>query len=235
MPARLPRLLLILLSVAPLVRGADAAVPPTAGYSIDTYASLGSSFAQNARLAELGWTERQFDAFIDGLRATFRGRPYAFSPDAQRLQADVGERVQQLMAHDMRTYFADPARLDAYMKQRAKELHLQLSDSGLAFGLMSRNGNSRPGPDETVVVTYQAVAADGQTELPGLSADHRRVRVDALLPGLAEGVQMMAAGGSAIFIVPPALSYGDGPWPAGVERGTPLIFTVVLHEIVSGP
>lgn len=235
MKTRITRLLSVLLLAALPARAAEPALA-TAGYPIETYASLGSTFAQNARLADLGWDEKQFDAFVDGLRATFRGRPYAFSPDAQRLQAAVGQRVSELSAHDMRSYFADPGRLETYMKERTRELHLQRTESGLAFGLISRNGNSRPGPDDTVVVTYQAVAADGQTDLPGISADRRRVRVGELpLPGLVEGLQMMAAGGSALFIVPPDLSYGDGAWPAGVERGTPLIFTVVLHEIEAAP
>jgi FKBP-type peptidyl-prolyl cis-trans isomerase len=201
-------------------------------YATETYASLGSSFAQNSRLAQLGWTDAQFDAFIDGLRATFHGRPLGLTAEAAQLQEAVGQRVQELVAQDHQTYYADPARLEAYMKQRAKDLRLQRSDSGLAFGLMPQPGGSRPGPEDTVVVSLEAAAADGQTEIPNLKIDHRRMRVADLLPGLAEGVQMMQAGSSGLFIVPPALSYGEGSWPDGVERGTPVLFTVKLHEVI---
>jgi len=212
--------------------GAGPSTPLTTGYPIDTYASLGSSFAQNAHLADLGWTEAQFNAFIDGLRATFRGRPVAMNEEAARLQAAVAGRIQNLVAHDALKYFADPARLEAYMKERVKELHLQRSDTGLAFGMIPASGGSRPGPEDTVVISFKATAADGQTELPTLTIDHRHMPVANLIPGLAEGVQMMNAGSSALFIVPPTLSYGDGEWPDGVEQGTPIIFTVTLHEIV---
>ena len=37
------------------------------------------------------------------------------------------------------------------------------------------------------------------------------------------------------FIVPPVLSYGDAAWPDGVERGTPIIFTATLHEVIPAP
>lgn len=212
--------------------GQDPGPTKTSGYSIDTYASLGSNFAQNSRLAQLGWSDAQFDAFVTGLRATFHGHPIGLSPDAVQLQEDIGQRVQELAAQDLRTFFADPRRLEAYMQQRAKELHLQRSDSGLAFGLLPQPGGSRPGPDDVVVISLNAATPDGQTELPSLKVDHRRMRVSDLLPGLAEGVQMMAAGSSGMFIVPPSLSYGETAWPVGVERGTPIIFTVQLHEVI---
>lgn len=210
----------------------DAAAGPSSGYSKETYASLGSSFAQNSKLAQLGWTDAQMDAFIEGLRATFHGRPLPFTAEAAQLQEAVGQRVQELIASESRAFFTDPARLEMYMKERVKQYRLQRSDSGLAFGLMAQRGGSRPGPEDTVVISLTAVAADAQTEIPGLKIENRRMHVSDLLPGLAEGVQMMAAGSTGMFVVPPALSYGDGAWPDGVERGTPIIFTVKLHEVV---
>jgi hypothetical protein len=96
------------------------------------------------------------------------------------------------------------------------------------------NGTARPGPDDTVVVTYEVVAADMQTELPRLGAKARRVRVSELPPGLAEGVQMLAADGTAMLVVPPDLAFADDAWPADVPRA-PLIFTVKLHEIIAAP
>lgn len=142
------------------------------------------------------------------------------------------QRVQELATEDFQGYFADPAKLELYMKQQAKQLRLQRSDSGLAFGLVTHAGGSRPGPEDSVVISLEAVAADGQTELPRLKIDRKRMRVSDLLPGLAEGVQMMTPGSSGMFIVPPSLSYGDGAWPDGVQRGTPLIFTLKMHDVI---
>jgi FKBP-type peptidyl-prolyl cis-trans isomerase len=231
------RLLPLLLFVTAVLRGAEPAAPspPTAGFPREVYLSLGSNFAQQARLAQLGWSPGQFEAFLEGLRATFQGHPYATSDAARQLQLAVNQRVQELAKGDMRAYFADPKRLEEYMKTRARELKLQRSDTGLAFGLMAARGPFKPGPEDTVVVSYQAVAADGQTELPALTVDHKRVRVDQLMPGLAEGIQMLTAGGSGLFIVPPDLVPLDGRWPDGLEPGTPVIITLMLHEVVPAP
>lgn len=61
----------------------------------------------------------------------------------------------------------------------------------------------------------------------------RRLReIELDHPGLAEGVQLLQGGGKALIFIPPALSFGDGPWPDGVPRGMPLGFFLELHEII---
>src|SRR5688572_27015698 len=95
----LRRLLFPVLLLPPLAAAFAAEPPPApapaAPYPQEAYASLGSNFARDTGLAQLGWTEEQFNAFLDGVRATYRGRPYAFSEQAVRLQKDVQERLKQ--------------------------------------------------------------------------------------------------------------------------------------------
>jgi FKBP-type peptidyl-prolyl cis-trans isomerase len=57
------------------------------------------------------------------------------------------------------------------------------------------------------------------------------VKVSDLLPGLAEGVQMMTSDSKGFFLVPPSLSFGTAHWPDGVAKNSPLIYRVTLHEI----
>jgi len=211
-----------------------ATEPASAPPPLQAFAAVGSNFAQNTRLADLGWTDEQFDAFVEGLRATFRGRPYAFDQPAQQLHAAIGERLQALtqQAERDRLDFSQPGRVEAYMKGAIKQFHLQTSDTGLAFAIMARGGAERPGPDDAVTLTCEVVAADLQTVLEALSFKEQPRKVSELLPGIAEGVQMMAPGSSALVVVPPDLAYGDGPWPAGIPRG-PLLATLTLHRIGS--
>jgi FKBP-type peptidyl-prolyl cis-trans isomerase len=226
------------LGLAAFLPAAEPAAPAPPTFPMDAYVALGSNFAQNTRLAELGWTDVQFEAFVDGLRATFHGSPKPFDTQARLLHEAISRRLQALAEEAQRArekHYSGPEGIEEYMKDAAKNFKLQRSDSGLAFGLMSRGGGARPGPDDTVVVTYNAVSADAQTELPALSAQRRRVKVADLLPGLAEGVQMMTIESSALLVLPPDLSYGTGAWPAEVSRGSPLIFSVNLHEIIAAP
>ena len=235
------RFLSALLLLAHAVRAAGPAAP-TKGpdeFPLEAYAAVGSAIAQNTRLPGLGWNDAQIEAFLGGLRAAFKGKPYALDERAKVLQADIRRRLQEIAAREAggggQEYFADPARLEAYMKEAAKTFHLERADSGLAYNIMSRGEGARPGPDDTVVISCKVTTADAKTDLPQLGADHRRIKVSELLPGLAEGAQMMTKDSVGMFILPPDLSFGQNEWPAGMERGTPLIFTLAVHEVIVAP
>ncbi|MES1167480.1 MAG: FKBP-type peptidyl-prolyl cis-trans isomerase N-terminal domain-containing protein [Pseudomonadota bacterium] len=208
---------------------------PSAGsYPLEAFSAIGSALAQHNRLADLGWTDAQLGAFLDGIRATVQGKSRPFDAAARSLSEDMSRRIAELTARERQQAFARPGALEQYMKETRKRFSLQQTDSGLAYGIKSGGTGVRPGADDTVVISYTASASDAETELPQLTTDHQRVKVSALLPGLAEGVQMMTRGSRAMFVLPPALSFGEGKWPDGVDAKTPLVFLFVLHNVVGG-
>lgn len=203
---------------------------------LTAFAALGSSFAQTNKLGELGWTEEQKAAFLEGVNAALHGKAYAMDEAARLVSNEMARRVHELEARRKQQAteeFAKPGRLAQYMKEMRKRHGLQVSDSGLAYSIEAGRAGPRPRPGDTVVVTCVATAADGTTNLPQLSNDHVRVKMENLLPGFMEGLQMMMVGSRGRFLLPPALSFGDNEWPPGVDRGTPLLFLVTLHEIVT--
>ena len=111
---------------------------------------------------------------------------------------------------------------------------MERSDSGLCYGIKAGYG-ARPAPEDTVVISYKVTLADTTTDVPSLAANRLKARVADLLPGLAEALQMMTVDSAAMLVLPPDLSFGAGEWPAGTERGTPLLFTVKLHEVIAAP
>jgi FKBP-type peptidyl-prolyl cis-trans isomerase len=114
-----------------------------------------------------------------------------------------------------------------------KRLGLQTSGSGLRYNVQPGKNGVRPRPGDTIVVTVHATGADGTTKLPQLSAERISVKMDGMMPGLAEGLQMMTVGAEAVFVIPPSLSFGDKTWPEGVERGSPLVYWVTLHDVTA--
>lgn len=233
---------LILLFLAALrasgqAAGAGApATNSTGALPLPAFAALGSSFAQTNQLGDLGWTDEQKTAFLEGVKAALHGKGYAMDDAARQLSAEMARRLQELeVRRKQQTVeeFAKPGRLAQYMKEMRKRHGLQLSDSGLAYSIQAGRAGARPRLGDTVVVSCEATAADGTTKLPQLSSDHVRVKLENLLPGFMEGLQMMTMESRGRFLVPPALSFGDNEWPPGVDRGTPLLFLITLHEIVS--
>lgn len=218
-------------------KSASAGDPPATpqAFPLKAFSAIGSSFVQASQLDKLGLTEAQITAFLDGAGAAFRGKGYASDGTAEKLRAAMGQRLQELemrQQQQLAERLAQPAQLAQYMKEMRKRFKLELSDSGLGFHIQTGQLGVRPRPGDTVVVSCEARSADGTTKLPQLSNDHVRVKLAALLPGFMEGLQMMTIDSTAIFLVPPELSFGSGEWPEGVQRGQPLFFMVTLHDVI---
>ena len=234
------RAICLLLLGLPLTRLVAADPSPAAGeFPASAYTEIGSSLAVSSGITKLGWTDAQFEAFVAGLRAATRGQPVPLSAAGRSLHEAIGRRLQELQEAPAPTMpsgqFTSAAAIEKYMQDMVRDMKMQRLDSGLAYLLLSSGVGSRPGPEDTVVISLSATGADAHTDYPGLSADHRRVKVADLLPGLAEGVQMLVVGGQGMFVLPPDLAFGQGEWPTGVERGAPIIFTVTLHEVLTVP
>lgn len=247
MNPRFPRLLSGLLVLAAFTRGTAQPAPPpppllpslgaAPAFPLETYADLGFVFGDNGKFGQLGWTAEQFEAFVNGLRDSFHGKAHHVDTRVQALHAEVGRRLEQVAREareQTRNFFKDPAKLRQYMKEACKAYNMELSDSGLGFAVRAQSGSVRPEPGDTVVISCRVRAADGKTEFPQLSLDHHSVKIADLLPGPAEGVQMLTVGSTAMLIVPPALSYGDGAWPEGVAPGMPLFYLISLEQVVPG-
>ena len=216
---------------------ANPAAPPEARqFPLTAFAAIGSSFIRSSHLPELGWTESQVEAFVDGVRASFHNKGYVFDETARSASAEMARQINELTSPKKQPAADGPvqsAKFAQSMKALRKRFSLQLSDTGLAYNIQPGRMGVRPRPGDTVVVTCVAKSADGTTTLPQLSNERVRVKLVDLLPGIMEGLQMMTIDSQAVLVLPPALSFGDAEWPEGVERGMPLVFFFTLHEVVS--
>ncbi len=243
----------LMLALAPAAFGADpppsagasdpagAAVQPSAAaampaFPLSAYSAFGSSLAQTGHFAQLGWSEAQFNAFLDGIRAAFQGKGYPMDDSSRQLTLEMSRRIGEIAARERQQAAGAPdakGQLEQYFREMQKRLGLQVSDSGLGYNVQPGRNGIRPRPGDIIVFTCNATAADGTTKLPQLSSENIRVKMDGMLPGLMEGLQMMTVGSHAIFVVPPALSFGQGPWPEGVERGSPLVYWITLNDVIA--
>jgi FKBP-type peptidyl-prolyl cis-trans isomerase len=102
--------------------------------------------------------------------------------------------------------------------------------SGLAYQLLRKgDGKVRPRANDRVVVHYSAWTADGKLfDSSVVRGKPARLPVDRLIPGWAEGLQLMTAGDSALFWIPEQLAYqGRAGSPPGA-----LVYEVQLLEII---
>jgi FKBP-type peptidyl-prolyl cis-trans isomerase len=211
---------------------------PQGDFPLTAYSAFGSSVGLGGHFGELGWSQDQFDAFTAGMRSAFKGKPFEVDDSARQLAAELSRKIKAIEAgagEPQQTPAFDPSRLVPFMKDASRRYHLQLSDSGLGYNVSPGRNGIRPRPADTVVISCNAVAFDGATKLPQLSSGRIRSRLDQMFPGFREGLQMMTVDSHAIFVLPPALTFGHGQWPDGVAPGSPIIFEVTLLEVIAAP
>jgi FKBP-type peptidyl-prolyl cis-trans isomerase len=190
------------------------------------YAALGSNMAELNRLPDLKWTEPQLQAYLNGIRASWEGRGYPLDEEARQLRDAFSARVQAMLAAER----PDPT--EQYFKALRDKEGVQRTASNLHYRMTLEGTGEPPQPQDTVVVSYSSRLQDG-TEVGSLSGVRVRVAVRDLMPGLAEGVQLMRPGGKALFYVPANLSYRDGTWPPDVPPGWPVAVFLELHEVIA--
>jgi len=100
--------------------------------------------------------------------------------------------------------------------------------SGLAFRtLIKGTGSDHPGPHDRVTIEYTGWTAGGKTVDSSIpTGEPARRRLDAVIKGLSEGLQLMVKGEKRRLWIPSDLANGDNPRP-GAPAG-PLVFDVTL-------
>ena len=219
-------------SAQPDAAANPAAAPPSQEELLQGLAAIGSQVAKENHLKDMGWTTAEVDAFVNGIRAAIQGNPIPFNGAARQITVEMSKRLAEIDSRERQAVFADPANLRKYLKSACQRYKLDQADSGLCYKIIPGPSGSRPGPDDTVLLSCTAYASDGATLIPALTNENARGKVSGMLPGFAEGIQMMTVDGEGIFVLPPSLSFGSGTWPQGVDAGTPLIFIVKLKQIV---
>jgi FKBP-type peptidyl-prolyl cis-trans isomerase len=191
-----------------------------------SYAALGTFMAESNRIADLGWSRPQFDAFLEGFRSSYDGKGFPMDDDAKHLQGEISERVQGMLAAER------PNPIDDYFRTLREKEGVQKTPSGLHYRVTEAGEGPKAKASDTVVISFAARLPDGQA-LPPLTRVRLKTSVHDLLPGLAEGVQLLSVGGKALVYLPPALAFSERDWPPDLPKNVPLAFFLELHEIIN--
>ena len=104
--------------------------------------------------------------------------------------------------------------------------------SGLAYRVLTPGtGTDHPTPASNVIVNYSGwKESDGKMfDSSIMRGEPLHIRLDGVIPGWTEGVQLMTKGEKARFWIPAALAYGDTPNRPGAPAG-PLVFDIELVD-----
>ncbi len=178
--------------------------------------------------------EFNVDYFAAAMRAAVEGTEpmFTFEEMNQYLmeyQEVLNARQQEYMSE---LGAANLEAAEAYLAENGSREEVVTTESGLQYEVLSEGSGEKPGAEDVVTVHYSGTLIDGTV----FDSSYQRgtpatFPLNGVIPGWAEGVQLMSVGASYRFFIPPALGYGDTGAGDIIGPNELLIFDVELLEI----
>lgn len=135
-----------------------------------------------------------------------------------------GEVVETTEA--VKTTVEDPG--EAYLKVNGAREGVVTRPSGLQAEVIKRTEGARPTANSTVTIAYEGRLVNGTVFD---KSDDASFPVNAVIPGFAEGLQLMTLGSTWRLYIPSELGYGQRGVPGVIPPNAVLIFDITLNKI----
>ncbi len=121
---------------------------------------------------------------------------------------------------------------EAFLNENKKKEGVVTLPSGLQYKVIKEGAGEMPKPTDTVTVSYRGSLING-TEFDS-SESHGQpatFKVNGVIPGWTEALQLMKAGSKWQLFIPSALAYGDRGVGREIGPNSTLVFDVELLSI----
>jgi len=172
------------------------------------------------------------ESVIQGIEdALSGGMPLMDSKERQaalmelKRQVDAEQKTRQ--GSNELQYLADGRK---FMQENATKPGVKTTASGMQYKTIEAGTGKTPGPQDQVTVNYRGTLIDGSE----FDSSYKRgkpatFRLDKVIKGWTEGLQLVKEGGKIQLVIPPELAYDRGP----MAHRT-LIFDVELISVGGG-
>ena len=193
--------------------------------------ALGLNFSDQLK-KQLGLTI-DVDVFVQGFKDGYTGESPLLSPDeALKILIEMQEeqRAQQ-QAEKNKMAEKNKKTGEAFLAENMKKEGVVALDSGLQYKVIKAGDGPKPKKTDAVSCHYRGTLLDGtQFDSSYDRGQPAQFRVDQLIPGWTEALQLMPTGSKWELYIPSYLAYGARP--AGqISPNSTLIFELELIEI----
>jgi FKBP-type peptidyl-prolyl cis-trans isomerase FklB len=184
------------------------------------------------------------EAVMQGMKDSMESLPPNLSQEKQAeivatIQANNDRRRAEMEAVRAEAEATQDAMAVANLKAAEDFLKQSVADnpnvtrtsSGLQYEVLTEGTGQSPTPTDTVRVHYEGRLTSGEV----FDSSYKRgtpaeFRLNQVITGWTEGLQLMKEGGKTRLIIPPDLGYGPGG-TGGIPPNSVLIFDVELLEV----
>ncbi len=166
-----------------------------------------------------------------GLDASYNGKETLMTKEeAAKVQQEFAARQQEKQVQKVAEMTAaNKAAAAKFLKENKDKDGVKTTVSGLQYKVIKKGTGKKPAATDTVKVHYKGKLLDG-TEFDSSYKRNQpaEFRIDQVIPGWTEAMQLMNVGSVFELFIPPELAYGDRGAPPVIEPGSMLIFEVEL-------
>jgi len=189
--------------------------------------AFGMTVGNDLKQAKL---ELDYAAFTEGLKNAMEQEPLLLD------QEEALELVQAAFENAMAKQSAElRVKEEEFLAKNALNEGVISTPSGLQYTVIVKGDGPIPSPDDTVRVHYEGALTDGTVFDSSFHLERgEEIPLDMVIPGWAEGIQLMNVGSKYKIYIPSNLAYGERGAGQIIPPYSTLVFTIELLEILKG-
>jgi len=172
--------------------------------------------------------EMDYSAFTEGLKNAMEQGPTLLDQnEALEIVQTAFENAMMKQAAELR------AKEETFLAENALNEAIITNPSGLQYMVLVQGDGPKPAPDDIVRVHYEGTLIDGTVfDSSYHSETGEEIPLNMVIPGWAEGLQLMNVGSKYRIYLPSNMAYGERGVGQIIPPYSTLIFTIELLEIV---
>jgi FKBP-type peptidyl-prolyl cis-trans isomerase FkpA len=174
--------------------------------------------------------ELDYFAFTEGLKAMMENGEADYSLD------EAIEVVQNaLQAAQAKQFEENRIKEELFLAANGGRPEVRVTGTGLQYEVLTEGNGDKPSGSDVVRVHYEGILIDGSLFDSSYAREEpAEFPLTGVIPGWAEGLQLMSVGSKYKLYIPSKLAYGEYGAGAVIPPFSTLVFTVELLDIV-GP
>ena len=193
--------------------------------------SLGYQFGMSLKMQGV---DINLDAYASAIRDALGGKEPRMS--SEEMQSTV-MGFRQRMADAQQKALKDQGEKNlaegkSFLAENTKKTGVKTLPSGLQYKVLSEGAGKTPKKSDTVTVHYRGTFMNG-TEFDSSIARGQPAtfKVDGVIPGWTEALQLMKEGAKWQLFIPAELAYGEKGMPPRIPPQSALVFDVDLISV----